>query len=119
MEARMTLNESWVHQGRQAHGYFGNGTSPKDDASDNAAGANDLFRPANAGQRVDCAASRLVMHVPRADRSRWNSAVSDSARANLKQAAGRFPSRRQGRRSLLTKLVLGSLVSRAWTTTIE
>ena len=83
MELRMTVNESWVHQGRQAHGYFGNGTSPKDD---NAAGVSSLFRPANAGQRVDYAASSLIMHVPRNDRGRWNSAVSDSARANLKTA---------------------------------
>ncbi len=86
MELRMTLNESWVYQGRQAHGYFGNGTSPKDDINtgNGAGGENDLFRPANAGQRVDFVASSLIMHVPRNDRGRWNSAVSDSARANLK-----------------------------------
>ncbi len=87
MELRMTVNESWVHQGRQGHGYFGTGTAPKDDDdSDNEAEANDLFRPANAGQRVDYVASSLIMHVPRNDRGRWNSAVSDSARANLKTA---------------------------------
>ncbi len=87
MELRMTLNESWTYQGRQGHGYFGTGTAPKDDDdSDNAVEANDLFRPANAGQRVDYAASSLIMHVPRNDRGRWNSAVSDSARANLKTA---------------------------------
>lgn len=83
MELRMTVNESWIYQGRQGHGYFGAGTSSKDDG-DNDAGANDLFRPANAGQRVDYVAFSLIMHVPRNDRGRWNSAVSDSARADLK-----------------------------------
>ena len=83
MGLRMTVNEIWVYQGRQGHGYFGTGTAPKDDS---AAGANDLFRPVNAGQRVDYVASSLIMHVPRNDRGRWNSAVSDSARANLKTA---------------------------------
>lgn len=87
MELWMTVNESWVYQGRQGHGWFGNGTAPEDDDdSDSAAGATDLFRPANAGQRVDYVASSLIMHVPRNDRGRWNSAVSDSARANLKTA---------------------------------
>ena len=71
----------------EGHGYFGTGTAPKDDDdSDTDAGANDLFRPANAGQRVDYVSSSLIMHVPRNDRGRWNSAVSDSARANLKTA---------------------------------
>ena len=82
----VTLNESWVYQGRQEHGYFGAGTAPKDDASDDAACERDLFRPANASQRVDYAAFSLIMHVPRNDRGRWNDAVSDSARANLKTA---------------------------------
>ncbi len=87
IELRMMANESWVYQGRQGHGYFGTGTAPKDDDdSDSAAGANDLFRPVNAGQRVDYVASSLIMHVPRNDRGRWNSAVSDDARANLKTA---------------------------------
>ena len=86
MELRMTLNKSWVYQGRQAHGYFGNGTSPKDDTDNGEVGTPDLFRPINAGQRADYVASSLIMHVPRNDRDRWNSAVSDSARANLKTA---------------------------------
>jgi hypothetical protein len=86
MELRMTLNESWVYQGRQGHGYFGTGTAPKDDDSGNDAEVYDLFRPANAGQRVDYVASSLIMHVPRNDRGRRNSAASDSARANLKTA---------------------------------
>jgi hypothetical protein len=86
MELRMTLNESWVYQGRQGHGYFGTGTAPKDDDSGNDAEAYDLFRPTNAGQRVDYVASSLIMHVPRNDRGRRNSAASDSARANLKTA---------------------------------
>ena len=87
MGLRMTVNESWVYQGRQGHGYFGTGTAPKDDDdSDTDAGANDLFRPGNAGQRVDYAASSLIMHVPRNDRGRRASVVSDSARANLKTA---------------------------------
>ena len=94
MELRMTVNESWVYQGRQGHGYFGTGTAPKDDEIDETAGANDLFRPANAGQRVDYVASSLIMHVPRNDRGRWNSAVSDSARANLKTAVAAWYSAR-------------------------
>lgn len=83
----MTTNESWIYQGRQGHGYFGNGTAPKDDEdSSGDAGANDLFRPANAGQRVDYVTSSLIAHVPRNDRGRWSSATSDSARADLKTA---------------------------------
>ena len=80
----MTINESWLYQGRQGHGYFGNGTAPEGDLSNDTAGVNELFRPASAGQRVDYIASSLIMHVPRNERGRWNSAVSDSARANLK-----------------------------------
>ena len=83
----MTTNESWIYQGRQGHGYFGNGTAPKDDEdSSDDAGPNDLFSPANAGQRVDYVASSLIAHVPRNDRGRWSGAVSDSARTNLKTA---------------------------------
>ncbi len=83
----MTTNQSWIYQGRQGHGYFGNGTAPKDDGdSGDDAGADDLFRPANAGQRVDYVVSSLIAHVPRNDRGRWTGAVSDSARTNLKTA---------------------------------
>jgi len=66
--------------------YFGNGTTPKDDISDDSVEANDLFHSANANQRVDYADSSLIMHVLCNDRDRWNSAVSDSARDNLKTA---------------------------------
>ncbi len=82
----MTVGESWVYQGRQGHGWFGTGTAPKSDPSSNAAGANDLFRLANAGQHVDYVASSIIMHVSRNDRSRWDAAASDSARNNLKTA---------------------------------
>ena len=111
MEPRMTVNESWVHQGRQAHGYFGNGTSPKDDTSDNAAGADDLFRPANAGQRVDYAASSLIMQVPRSDRGRWNSAVSDSTWVNLKTAVAAWYGARSLSRDAFRAQFLGPYTS--------
>ena len=83
----MTINDSWVYQGRKEHGYFGDGTSPTDDTSKDPVGAtNQLFAPANAAQRVDYAAHSIIMRVPQGDRSRWNSAVTDSARDNLKTA---------------------------------
>ncbi len=81
----MTVNEHWIYQGRQSHGWFGTGTAPKDENSDTPTGANPLFKPVNAGQRVDYAASSII-HVPRNERGRWNSAVSDSARDRLKTA---------------------------------
>ena len=80
----MTANQSWIYQGRQEHGWFGDGTSPEDDEP--SAQANGLFQPANAGQRADYVAGSIIVHVPRNDRNRWNSAVTDAARANLKTA---------------------------------
>ncbi len=61
------------NQGRQEHGWFGDGTSPKDDINTTPQdGANPLFDPANAAQRVDYAAHGIIMYVPRNERGRWN-----------------------------------------------
>ncbi len=84
----MPVNDHWVYQGRQSHGWFGTGTAPKDDATDadGSAATNDLFRPANAGQRVDYAAHSIIPRVPRSERSRWAYAASDTVRDRLKTA---------------------------------
>ncbi len=44
------------------------------------------MRTSNAAQRVDYAAHGIIMYVPRNERSRWNAAVTDSARNDLKTA---------------------------------
>ena len=59
----MTANQSWIYQGRQEHGWFGDGTSPEDDEPSSQ--ANGLFQPANAGQRADYVAGSSIMHLPR------------------------------------------------------
>lgn len=82
----MTTGESWVYQGRQSHGWFGDGTAPHDNASDTSTSANKLFEPINASQRVDYVAFSIIGHVPRGERGRWTSALSDSTRDRLKTA---------------------------------
>lgn len=82
----MAVNDHWVYQGRQSHGWFGTGTAPKDEADDASAKSNELFRPANASQRVDFAAHSIIMHVPRSERSDWTHAASDTVREHLKTA---------------------------------
>lgn len=84
----MPVNDHWIYQGRQSHGWFGTGTAPKDDATDadGSAAANDLFRPANADQRVDYAAHSIILDVPRSERGRWTHAASDAVRDSLKTA---------------------------------
>ena len=73
-----------MYQGRQSHGWFGNGTAPRDD--DGPAETNGLFRPSNASERVDAAAHVLVAGVPRNERGRWSFAASDIGRNRLKTA---------------------------------
>jgi hypothetical protein len=80
----MSVNDDWMYQGRQSHGWFGTGTAPKD--GDDAAGADELFRPSNASERVDAAAHFIIADVPRNERSRWNYAASDAGRDRLKTA---------------------------------
>ena len=78
------INDHWIYQGRQSHGWFGTGTAPKD--IDSPAGTNELFRPSNAGERVDAAAHVLVASVPRTERGLWSYAASDAGRDRLKTA---------------------------------
>ena len=78
----MSVNDHWMYQGRQSHGWFGNGTAPKDDVAE----ANELFRPPNAGERVDSAAHVLIASVSRTERDRWSYAASDAGRDRLKTA---------------------------------
>ncbi len=52
----MTTYESWVNQGRQSHGYVGNGTLPTD-GGDAMVRTNDLFQSAKAAHRIDYTAS--------------------------------------------------------------
>ncbi len=80
----MTVNQSWIYQGRQSHGWFGSGTAPEDGGSNAPDEANELFQPANASQRVDYAAHSIIMHVPRNERSLWAYAASDTVRDRLK-----------------------------------
>lgn len=81
----MSVNDHWVYQGRQSHGWFGTGTAPKE-GDDDAAGANELFRPSNASERVDAAAHLIIASVPRNERGRWSYAASDTGRDRLKTA---------------------------------
>jgi rare lipoprotein A len=59
---------SWEDQGRQQHGWFGDGTSS--DGTVPGAGQGSGFGLANHGQRIDAAAHVVVAHVPRSDRRR-------------------------------------------------
>lgn len=73
-------NTSWMYQGRQAHGWFGDGTSP--DSADDESQESDhrvggLFDPGNIGDRVDYAARCVIGSLSRADR-RNPAAVFDS-----------------------------------------
>ena len=82
----MSGNQSWQYQGRQEHGWFGDGTSPKSasgDGSGSQAAPNPLFDPANAGQRLDYAAHSIFMRVPSSERSRWTGAASSTIRLQL------------------------------------
>jgi hypothetical protein len=58
---------SWEDQGRQEHGWFGNGTAQAGDASPEDRAAT-MFDPANAAQRIDAIAYSAVAHMPSADR---------------------------------------------------
>ncbi len=82
----MTDSEHWIYQGRQSHGWFGNGTAPEDGTGKASAGANRLFDHANAGQRVDYSVAGIIGHAPRGDRKRWASALNDLAQDRLKTA---------------------------------
>ena len=79
----MPINDHWIYQGRQRHGWFGSGTAPEDDLAEEQ---NALFRPANADQRVDDAAHSIILDVPRNERGRWTRAASDAVRDSLKTA---------------------------------
>jgi hypothetical protein len=81
----MSVNDHWMYQGRQSHGWFGTGTAPKD-GDDDVAGTNELFRPSNASERVDAAAHLIIASVPRNERGRWSYAASDAGRDRLKTA---------------------------------
>lgn len=81
----MSVNDHWMYQGRQSHGWFGTGTAPKD-GDDDAAGANELFSPSNASERVDAAAHLIIASAPRNERGRWSYAASDAGRDRLKTA---------------------------------
>ncbi len=81
----MSVNDHWMYQGRQSHGWFGNGTAPKD-GNDDVAGANELFRPSNASERVDAAAHLIIANIPRNERGQWSYAASDAGRDRLKTA---------------------------------
>lgn len=82
----MPASESWVHQGRQEHGEFGHGTSPKDDKGGGSAEPPKLFQPENASQRVTYVASSIVGHAPRSQRSRWEASAGRATLADLKTA---------------------------------
>ncbi len=83
----MSADDHWIYQGRQSHGWFGTGTAPKDGAQDDAAETNPLFRPANAGLRVDSAAHTFIAYIPWRERGRWGGFVSsDVGRDRLKTA---------------------------------
>jgi hypothetical protein len=75
-------NTSWMYQGRQAHGWFGDGTSPdsaddESEESDHRAGG--LFDPGSIGDRVDYAARCVIGSLSRADRR--NPAIVFDSRA--------------------------------------
>ncbi len=76
----MTANASWIYQGRQEHGWFGNGTAPGGSAegqTDARTQPGGLFDPRNAGDRIDYAARTVIARLDRKDR--WHgSAVFDS-----------------------------------------
>jgi len=65
----IAVNESWVYQGRQSHGWFGTGTGPNDGGSEASTRMNELFRPSNAAQRVDYVVASIIFRVPRSERS--------------------------------------------------
>jgi hypothetical protein len=59
---------SWEDQGRQEHGWFGNGTAPKKFAV--AAGAREIFGRNELAQRIRAVAYGALGALPRALRAR-------------------------------------------------
>ncbi|MEJ1978439.1 MAG: hypothetical protein WDN49_22245 [Acetobacteraceae bacterium] len=69
-----------MYQGRQAHGWFGDGTSPDSGAAESQGTdhqAGGLFDPGNIGDRVDYTAHAVIGRLSRTDR-RNPAAIFDS-----------------------------------------
>lgn len=76
---------SWEDQGRQFHGWFGDGTAPpKPEPPTN--GAASIFDPGAYEARIDAVAYAAVAHMPQADRQRQAASFDRQRLENLRTA---------------------------------
>jgi hypothetical protein len=74
-------NATWIYQGRQAHGWFGSGTAPKDAAPEKPGNT-----PFNLANRVRWVAHGAVAEMPRAQRARFEARLGQGALKSLTEA---------------------------------
>lgn len=67
----MAIGESWGYQGRQQHGWFGNGTAPKEIKSTVARAPDGLLDAASIGQRITTRRSASSAALPGKSATRW------------------------------------------------
>lgn len=79
----LNFSEHWIDQGRQSHGWFGNGTSANKSEAGLDFTSNGLFSPTNVKQRVGYAAYSLIGHVPSRDRGRMETLANKTGRESL------------------------------------
>jgi hypothetical protein len=82
LENGQVQNESWVYQGRQAHGWFGSGTAPRDAAPEPPGGG----APPSLAERVAMVAGAAVAEVPRERRARFEAQLHRGMLGSLAEA---------------------------------
>ena len=75
-------NESWVYQGRQAHGWFGSGTAPKAAPAATPSGG----APTSLAERVLWVAYGALAELPREQRARFETQLARGALDSLTTA---------------------------------
>jgi hypothetical protein len=77
----MAVDDHWIYQGRQEHGWFGDGTAPPNDNPDKTADnrSGGLFATTNIGERIDYAAHGVIGHLSRPARQHVAAAFDSGA----------------------------------------
>lgn len=82
----MASDDHWIYQGRQEHGWFGNGTAPDSGNPSDPEAAAKLFNPAEIDQRTDYVAHSAIGHLPPAARGHSAATFSPPSLARLRSA---------------------------------
>jgi hypothetical protein len=102
----------WEDQGRQGHGWFGNGTAPATNSSSEGRAAT-MFDSANTAQRIDAIVHSAVAHMPRGDRHRRSVAFDRSRLERLRTAMTAWMSARSLSQAAFRERFIGPSTSDA------